>query len=177
MKQFFLIAFIFLYVGLCRGQEIAFSELGVINLEEDKGPFATLNDEIVIWVMKVNTEHDIILSWEHTEEMIFSDSIPSYNLNLEKTLNLDSFDLVYIALIELDGDNSIDSLDLKLKGVFLEYYAFPLTLLKEKIRLSIRDDDILGLVSFGFEDSKLEKDKVVFKGMHMFNRFEYVLRF
>lgn len=158
-------------------QDFKPSKLTVLNLEEDKGPFATLNDEIVLWVVKINIEKDVILSWEHSDEMIFSDSIPSHTLNFKKQVKLDSNDILIIALVELDNNHSMDSINLQLKKTISSYYGFPTTLLQEKIRLAIRDDDILGLVSFGFEDKQLAKKKHTFKGMHMFNRYEYELRF
>ena len=158
-------------------QELTWKALEVFNLEEDKGPFATMNDEIVVWISKINTQKDWIMSWEHTDEMVFSDSVSKHSLTNLQQVQIDSYDLVFITLIEMDNKHIPDSLDIKLKQVFMAYYAFPLTLLKDNIRLKLEDDDLLGIDVLKFEDKQLQDGKINFKGMHLFNRYEYEVYF
>jgi hypothetical protein len=79
-------------------------------------------------------------------------------------------------LIELDTKTSPDTLSTNIQNVFLEYSGYPSTLLKEKIRLQMGDDDLLGFLYLSQKQINKLDSVIRFRGMHMFNRYEYQIQ-
>lgn len=157
------------------GQVLTLDSLKVLNLEEDKGPFATMNDEVLIVWGIINLERDSIVYWNYSEIHELSDSIPSLVLFKNATPQIDSNHLVFLVLIEVDDLQTAEAISESVKVEFLQYYAHPYNLLKEQIRLVLKDNDLLGFLYFSERNIPKLNKPVSFKGMHMFNRYEYEL--
>lgn len=157
------------------GQSLLIDSLKAINLEEDKGPFATMNDEVfLIWGI-VSIEFDSLVYWNHSEIIELSDSTPSLIFNKNLSPRIDSTDLVFIILVEVDDLQTAENIAKIVQEDFLTYYAHPYSLLKEQIRVKLGDNDLLGFLYYALRNSAKFDHPTLFKGMHLFNRFEYEL--
>lgn len=156
-------------------QGISIDRLVVLNLEEDKGPFATLNDEVMLVWGVINIEKDSLITWESTKIYELSDSLNVASFDTKYLLPLDSSSHMLIALIELDDSQTAASISEKLKVEFLQYYAYPYNLLKEQFKLSLADNDLLGFLYLSPKNFQKIDKPIQFKGMNIFNRFEYHL--
>lgn len=177
MQKIVLPIFLFI-VGICScyGQTIHFKQIEAVNLEEDKGPFASMNDEIILIQASIDLANDSLMVWEYTPIIILSDSISSTNVNFESTLTMDTTVQWLFILLEVDTRLSPQDLSENIQSVFLEYAGYPSTLLKEKIRLQMGDDDLLGFLYLGQKQVNKLDDVIRFRGMHMFNRYEYLVQ-
>lgn len=156
-------------------QGISIDRLVVLNLEEDKGPFATLNDEVMLVWGVINIEKDSLITWGSTKIYELSDSLNVASFDTKYLLPLDSSSHMLIALIELDDSQTAASISEKLKVEFLQYYAYPYNLLKEQFKLSLADNDLLGFLYLSPKNFQKIDKPIQFKGMNIFNRFEYHL--
>lgn len=149
----------------------------VFNLEEDKGPFATLNDEVILIQGAKNSMNDSLMWWQYSDIFVLSDSIPKYEHPFHLNLAIDTNTRWLFLLIEMDTEQSATEISQSIRPIFSEYSSYPPTLLKEKIRLQMGDDDLLGFYYLTHAQVQRLNEEFKVKGMHMFNRFEYLIRY
>jgi hypothetical protein len=157
------------------GQSVSVSKLIALNLEEDKGSFDTLNDEVMLIWGIIDMANDSIAYWAYSEIFEMNDSINEHVFNHNSSPNLDSsFHLLFL-LVEVDNEQKASAISDGIKAEFKLYYAHPYNLLKEQLRLQLGENDLLGFLYFAPKNIKQIGDTLSFKGVHMFNRFEYGL--
>ena len=173
IRRLFIVLLLILFALSLDVQILRIDSLKAVNLEEDKGPFATMNDEILFITAVLDLANDSILFWQHSAIHEFSDSLNTLVLEHFTTPTLDSTHYLMMALIELDDLQSDSSINQAFKSLFLSYAAHPYNLLKENIRTGLGDNDLLGFLYLKQKNLGKIGASVSFKGMHMFNRYEY----
>lgn len=161
----------------CFAQQYKLDSIICLNLEEDKGPFATFNDEICVLSAIYSIEKDSLLSWKVSPIYEFTDSTNKQAFNLEFNFLEDSSAFAIIALIEMDDKTSTDSLSSNLLNIFEAFKYHPQNFIHDNFRIALGDNDLIGFSRLNYKQfSKLEK-KLIFKGMHIFNKYHYELVF
>lgn len=176
MRKFVLILALSMAYFVSFSQIIQLVQIEAVNLEEDKGPFASMDDEIFLLQGSINLDKDSLTSWEYLPIISLSDSIPLANVSFSNPSSIDTSSQWLFMLIEMDTKLRPDSLSQLIQTVFLEYSGYPSTLLKEKIRLKMGDDDLLGFLYLGQKQVNKLGNEIRFRGMHMFNRYEYLIQ-
>jgi len=157
------------------GQGMAIDRLSALNLEEDKGHLATMNDELMLIWGVVDMTNDTLVFWQYSEIYEVNDSINEVFFKSYMTPKLDSNSYMFFALIEIDDAQTSVAISDGFQLEFMHYYAHPYNLLKEQLRLKLKDNDLLGFVYVNAIGLAKIDNPIRFKGMHLFNRFEYEL--
>jgi len=156
-------------------QEFYIKNVSAINLEEDKDPFATFNDEICVITALYSVKNDSLYYLKTSPILNFTDSIKTQNVNFNFNLANDTSSNLIIALIELDNNLSEDSLSNLFLTTFKTYRFHPKNFLLDNLRTKLNDDDLLGLLQLNFKQILKQEELINFKGMHLFNKYHYQL--
>lgn len=153
---------------------IQLDSLKAVNLEEDKGPFATLADEIMVIEAIYNFETDSLVHWESYGIEELSDSLPLMVFNSNEKQKVGDNEFYFLMLVEVDNEISTDSISISTQKRFIEYAYYPIPYLLNQIRLALGDDDLLAFLAY--DNKRLAKldAEIECKGMHMFNRYHYI---
>ncbi len=158
-------------------QNFSIKSIQAHNLEEDKGPFATFNDEICVLTSLYSLQKDSLYYLETSPILNFTDSISNYHLNFNFDLLNDSSTSLIIALIELDDNTNPDSLSVLFHETFIEYKFHPQNFMYDSFRTILTDNDLLGYIKLNFKQILKQEETITFKGMHLFNRYHYDISF
>lgn len=176
MRLFLTIFFLFLLsTSKLIAQSITFTQLHTENLEEDKRSFSTNNDEIIFLAGKYDVKEDTIKTYTYTSILVFDDSTRTHDLSDFEIENLHGDEVLFVALVEVDNNIAADSIATIFKTGFNEYLGMPSALLHDNLNYRLQDDDLLELFLFNQQQFEKLEDKIILKGIHFFNRYEYVV--
>ncbi len=147
--------------------------LTAYDLTEDDSRISTKNDELVLLVYSDTSNNQnpklmcqdyfIIDSLHQTKRLIFSD------------LNLDGSVLTFI-LIEIDTRKNLKQIEpvvrLNLASLISAKKSGDITIINELLG----DDDLIGFKSVSFSDLEKETIFIDFKGIHLFDSYNYRLQ-
>jgi hypothetical protein len=98
-----------------------------------------------------------------------SDAILPLVFNKNSSPIIDSTHLVLLVLIKAEDLHTAEAISNSVQSEFFNYYAPPSNLLKEQLRLSLKNNDLLGFLYFKDKNIAKMDNSILIKRMHLFH--------
>lgn len=150
--------------------KINFVELQCVELSENWKLMSTGDDEILILFYLLDDDGTIVEK-KHSDFMVF-DSLNTL-AQFSNQINIPNTSVNYslkVILIEQDTDRSEQEIE--------DLVRININMTKQELKILLADDDLLDIKYLTIKNGYIKnKNELQFKGIHLFDKFEYKLRY